>query len=167
MKKIFLLFLIICDFSFGIVDFEGINWQDNKQNLELIFPNLQKEPALEKSIEILSVSSPRDYVAKYQFFLKNNSLFKIRVLFDKETVGKKQIQDIYSRLLNDIGSPISKVPINKKVDDLTLTGNSLKFIPDLSTTLYFNGVDTINEYGKMIDSNLYLEYIDSTIENNL
>lgn len=167
MKKIFLLFLIICNFSFGIVDFEGINWQDNKQNLELIFPNLQKEPTLEKSIEILSVSAPRDYVAKYQFFLKNNSLFKIRVLFDKETVGKKQIQDIYSRLLNDIGSPISKVPINKKVDDLTLTGNSLKFIPDLSTTLYFNGVDTINEYGKMIDSNLYLEYIDSTIENNL
>lgn len=162
MKKIILFFFTIFTFSFAIVDFEGINWGDNKKNLELIFPKLQKETSLNENIQILSVNEPRDFVEKYQFFLKDNSLFKIRVVFDKESVGKTQLQDIYSRLLKDIGSPISKTPITKKVDNLTLRGNSLKFIPDLSTTIYFNGVDTVDEFDRMIDSNLYLEYIDST-----
>lgn len=165
MKKIILLFLIIFNFSFGIIDFQGINWGDSKKNLELIFPNLQKEPSLNETIEILSVSEPKDFIEKYQFFFNNNSLFKIRVVFDKESVGRSQLQDIYSRLLKDIGSPVSKTPISQKVDNLTLRGNSLKFIPDISTTIYFNGVDTIDKFNKMIDSNLYLEYIDSTKEH--
>ncbi len=164
MKKILLLFFTIFSFSFSIVDFEGINWGDSKKNLELIFPKLEKEPSLNENIEILYIKEPKDFVEKYQFFLKNNSLFKIRVVFDKESVGKSQLQDIYSELLKNIGSPISKSPINEKVDDLTLRGNSLKFIPDLTTTLYFNGVDTIDKFDRMIDSNLYLEYIDSNID---
>lgn len=167
MKKIFILFFTLCTLSFAIADFEGINWGDSKSDLNIIFNSLEKEPALEENVEIFSVNTPKDFVAKYQFFLKNNSLYKIRVVFDKENVGKSQIQDIYSRLLKDIGSPISKVPINKKIDDLTIQGNSLKFIPNLSTNLYLNGVDTIDEYGKMIDSNLYLEYVDSNIDNNM
>ena len=167
MKKIILLFFTIFTFSFGIVNFEGINWGDSKENIQLIFSKTYSEPAFEKNIEIISINSPKELVSKYQFFLKNNSLYKIRVLFDKESVGKKEIQNIYSKLLKDIGSPISKAPIDKKISDLILKGNSLKFIPNLSTNIYFNGVDTINEYGKMIDSNLYLEYIDSNIDNNM
>ncbi|WP_294705525.1 hypothetical protein [uncultured Fusobacterium sp.] len=164
MKKIFLLFILIYNFSFSIVDFQGINWGDNEKNLQLIFPKVIKEPSLNENITILAVPSPKDFVSKYQFFLKDNALYKIRVNFDKESVGKRELQDIYEQLLKNIGSPISKVPINKKIETLTLKGNSLKFIPDISTTVYFNGVDTINEYEKMIDSNLYLEYVDSTIE---
>lgn len=165
MKKIIFLFAIIFTTSFSIVNFEGINWGDNKNDLSLIFANLIIEPSLNEDIEILSVSAPKEDVASYKFFLKDDSLYKIRVSFDKETVDKKQLQNIYTTLLKTIGSPTSKVPIEKKVDNLLLRGNSLKFIPDLSTNIYFNGVDTINEFGKMIDSNLYLEYVDSSTEN--
>lgn len=164
MKKILLLFFTIFSFSFSIVDFEGINWGDSKKNLELIFPKLQKEPSLNENIEILYIKEPKDFVEKYQFFLKNNSLFKIRVVFDKESVGKREIQDIYNTLLKNIGSPVLKTPINKKVDNLTLRGNSLKFIPDSTTNVYFNGIDTVDSLEKMIDSNLYLEYVDSSVE---
>lgn len=166
MKKLFALFLIISSYSFSIVDFQGINWGDNKKDLQIIFPKLSKEPSFNENIEILSVNNPKELVSKYQFFLKNDSLYKIRVNFDKESVGRNEIQDIYNTLLKNIGSPILKTPINKKIDDLTLRGNSLKFVPDISTNIYFNGIDTIDSFDKMIDSNLYLEYVDSTGEYN-
>lgn len=167
MKNIILGFLLLYSCSFAIVDFEGIEWGDTKNDLTLIFPKLNNETSLNQNITILSAPEPKEGVKEYKFFFRDNSLYKIRVVFDKESTGRKEIQDIYQQLLKNVGSPVSKVPIDKKVDNLTLKGNSLKFIPDLSTNIYFNGVDTINEFGKMIDSNLYLEYINSNIDNSI
>ena len=51
-----------------------------------------------------------------------------------------------------------------KINGLTLRGNSLKFVPNISTSVYYKGIDTIDEVGKMIDSNLIIEYVDATKE---
>ena len=55
-------------------------------------------------------------------------------------------------------------PIDQKFNGLTLRGNSLKFVPNISTSVYYKGIDTIDEVGKMIDSNLIIEYVDATKE---
>lgn len=159
MKKIILLFLFIYTLTFSIKDFTGINWGDNKNDLSILFSNLIKEPTTDENITIFSVESPKENIKKYQFYLINNSLNKIRIVFDKETIGTSQLQQIYQQLLNDIGSPVLKLPITKKIGDFSLRGNTLKFIPDSETVIYFTGLDSIDEFGKMFDSNLYLDYI--------
>ena len=58
-----------------------------------------------------------------------------------------------------MGKPISKNPIDQKFNGLNLKGNSLKFVPNISTSVYYKGVDTV-----MIDSNLIIEYVDATKE---
>ena len=164
MKKYLLLPLFLSSLSFAITDFNGINWSDNKNNLNLIFKNLEEEISIDKNISILSVQNPKENIEKYQFFLKDNSLNKIRVIFDKKTIKKKELQDIYLQLTTKIGTPVLKLPILKNIGDLKVQGNALKFIPDTNTVIYFTGVDTIDKLDKMIDSNLYLDYIPSQTE---
>ena len=159
MKKAFLLFLIIYISSFSIKDFNGINWGDTGNDLSIIFPKIEKEPTLDENTTILSVEDPKENIEKYQFYLVNDSLTKIRVVFDKEKIGTRQLQNLYQRLLKDIGSPVLKFPISKDVDNFHLKGNTIKFIPDSETIIYFTGLDSIDELGKMFDSNLYLDYI--------
>lgn len=167
MKKLILLFFTVYALTFSIKDFNGINWGDSKENLTILFSNLKKEPSINGNINIFSVESPKENIKKYEFYLENNSLNKIRVVFDNETIGKKELQQIYQQLIDDIGAPTLKLPIYKEVDDLILKGNTLKFIPDTQTLIYFTGIDTINNLGKMIDSNLYLDYIPSQVEYGL
>ena len=164
MKKIILLFLTIYTFSFSIRDFNGINWGDSKENLSILFSNLKKEPSINENMSIFSVENPKENIKKYEFYLQDNALNKIRVVFDKESIGKRELQQIYNQLTTTIGVPVLKLPIYKEIDNLTLKGNTLKFVPDISTNIYFNGIDTIDSFDKMIDSNLYLEYVNSTIE---
>lgn len=164
MKKYILLFLLLSSFSFSIVDFNGVNWGDNENNLNLIFPSLEKEASIDENISILSFKNPKEDIREYQFFLQDNSLNKIRVVFDKETIGKRELQSIYQQLLKKFGSPVLKLPIYKNIDNLKIQGNALKFIPNTSTIIYFTGIDTIDELDKMIDSNLYLDYIPSQNE---
>ena len=57
-----------------------------------------------------------------------------------------------------------KIPIDQKFNGLNLKGNSLKFVPNISTSVYYKGVDTVDDLGKMIDSNLIIEYVDATKE---
>ena len=161
MKKIILLFLTIYTFSFSIRDFNGINWGDSKENLSILFSNLKKEPSINENVNIFSVKNPKENIKKYEFYLQNNALNKIRVVFDKESIGKRELQQIYNQLTTTIGVPVLKLPIYKEIDNLTLKGNTLKFVPDTQTLIYFTGIDTINELGKMTDSNLYLDYIPS------
>lgn len=164
MKKIILFFLTIYTLSFSIRDFNGINWGDSKDNLAILFPNLKKEPSINENINVLSVENPKENIKKYEFYLQNNTLNKIRVVFDKESIGKRELQQIYSQLTTTIGSPVLRLPIYKKIDNLILRGNTLKFVPDSQTLIYFTGVDTVTELGKMIDSNLYIDYIPSQTE---
>lgn len=164
MKKYIFLFLLLSSFSFSIVDFNGVNWGDDENNLNLIFPNLEKEPSIDENISILSFKNPKEDIREYQFFLQDNSLNKIRVVFDKETIGKRELQSIYQQLLKKFGSPVLKLPIYKNIDNLKIQGNALKFIPNTSTIIYFTGIDTIDDLNKMIDSNLYLDYIPSQNE---
>ena len=164
MKKIILLFLSIYTLTFSIKDFNGINWGDTQNDLSILFSNLIKEPTVDENITIFSVENPKEDIKKYQFYLTNDSLNKIRIVFDKETIGSTQLQQIYQQLLSDIGSPVLKLPISRKIGDFSLRGNTLKFIPDSETVIYFTGLDSIDEFGKMFDSNLYLDYIPSQIE---
>ena len=115
-------------------------------------------------MNIFSVKNPKENIKKYEFYLQNNALNKIRVVFDKESIGKRELQQIYNQLTTTIGVPVLKFPIYKEIDNLTLKGNTLKFVPDTQTLIYFTGIDTINELGKMTDSNLYLDYIPSQNE---
>jgi len=115
-------------------------------------------------VNIFSVKNPKENIKKYEFYLQNNALNKIRVVFDKESIGKRELQQIYNQLTTTIGVPVLKLPIYKEIDNLTLKGNTLKFVPDTQTLIYFTGIDTINELGKMTDSNLYLDYIPSQNE---
>ena len=164
MKKIILLFLTIYTFSFSIRDFNGINWGDSKENLSILFSNLKKEPSINENVNIFSVKNPKENIKKYEFYLQNNALNKIRVVFNKESIGKRELQQISNQLTTTIGVPVLKLPIYKEIDNLTLKGNTLKFVPDTQTLIYFTGIDTINELGKMTDSNLYLDYIPSQNE---
>lgn len=161
MKKIFLFFLVVYISTFSIKDFNGINWGDSSSDLNLIFPKMTKEPTLDENTVILSVREPREDVKEYQFYLTNDSLNKIRVVFDKDRIGSSELQDIYQKLIKEVGSPVLKLPISKDIDNLHLKGNSLKFVPDTETVIYFTGIDSIDEFGKMFDSNLYLDYIPS------
>ena len=90
MKKIILLFLTIYTFSFSIRDFNGINWGDSKENLSILFSNLKKEPSINENVNIFSVKNPKENIKKYEFYLQNNALNKIRVVFDKESIGKRE-----------------------------------------------------------------------------
>ncbi len=166
-KKIILLFFIAYTLTFSIKDFNGINWGDSKENLSIIFSNLKKESSLNENIDIFSIENPKENVKKYEFYLQNDSLNKIRIVFDKKTIGKKELQQIYQQLISDTGAPTLKLPIYKEIDNLILKGNTLKFIPDTQTLIYFTGIDTINEFGKMVDSNLYLDYIPSQSQYDL
>lgn len=164
MKKIIFLFLCLYSLAFGIVDFNEVNWGDSKSSLDLIFPKLKEEPSLYPDMKIYAFEKPNDNVSKYTFYFSNGRLFKIEVLFNKETVGRNEIKQIYGDLVQKMGKPISKNPIDQKFNGLTLRGNSLKFVPNISTSVYYKGIDTIDEVGKMIDSNLIIEYVDATKE---
>ena len=94
MKKIILLFLTIYTFSFSIRDFNGINWGDSKENLSILFSNLKKEPSINENVNIFSVKNPKENIKKYEFYLQNNALNKIRVVFDKESIGKRELHQI-------------------------------------------------------------------------
>ena len=142
MKKIIFLFLCLYSLAFGIVDFNEVNWGDSKSNLDLIFPKLKEEPSLYPDMKIYTFEKPNDNVSKYTFYFTNGRLFKIEVLFNKETVGRNEIKQIYDDLVQKMGKPISNI----------------------STSVYYKGVDTIDELGKMIDSNLIIEYVDATKE---
>ena len=164
MKKIIFLFLCLYNLTFGIVDFNEVNWGDSKTNLDLIFPKLKEEPSLYADMKIYSFEKPNDLVSKYTFYFTNEKLFKIEVLFDKETVGRNEIKEIYDNLVKKMGKPISKNPIDQNFNGINLRGNSLKFVPNISTSVYYKGIDTVNDLGKMIVSNLVIEYVDATKE---
>lgn len=167
MKKIFLLILMtILSFStFAIVDFNGLNWGDSKNAILPLFKDVKEEPSLKPNTEVLVARGNNENISNYKFYFKNNQLYKIRVCFNKETVGTNEIKGIFKKMTKNFGTPVSKAPINKKVSSYTLRGNYLKFIPDLSTDVYYIGVDTVNDLGKMTDSNLYLDYVASNQEN--
>lgn len=163
MKKLILVFmLIISSLAFGIVDFPDINWKDSKSKLELVFPTLEKEISIDPNVQIYSFPKPNNGISKYSFHFINDQLFKIEVLFNKEVVGRNEVKQIYLDTVKKMGKNISTNPINEKYGDLTLTGNSMKFVPDIYTFVFLKGVDTLDKDKNMIDSQLILEYIDST-----
>lgn len=161
MKKliIFILTLAISIAAFAIPNFDGINWGDTKESTSVILKNPQKYPSINPDIEILTSNTDNESVESYRFYFKNNKLFKIRVFFDKNTVGKDEMRKIYKKLVNSFGNPIEQMPINEKISSLTIRGNYIKFSPDLRTDIFFIGIDTLNKNGKMTDSNLYLDYL--------
>lgn len=167
-KKILCL-LLICISSlpaFSIINFEGLNWKDNKNSIIPLFKNVQEEPSFLSEDEILVANGDNENIQSYKFYFNNNQLYKIRVCFNKEKVKSNEIKGIYKKITKDFGPSLAKNTINKKVDSYTLRGNYLKFIPSLDTDIYYIGVDTIDENGNMIDSNLYLDYVDSSQKNN-
>ena len=161
MKKLIFLFLCLYNLSFGIVDFADINWGDSKAKLDLVFPKLQEETAIYPGEKIYSFPNPNNGISKYSFHLLEDRLFKVRIVFNKEAVGKSEVKQIYADTVAKMGKNISTTPINEEYGDLKLTGNSMKFIPDIYTFVYLKGVDTIDKDGMMIDSELMLEYVDS------
>lgn len=168
MKKILFLFLIvICSLpAFSIIDFEGINWKDSKSSIIPLFKNVQEEPSFSSGKEVLIASGDNENIQNYKFYFNDNQLYKIRVCFNKEKVKSNEIKGIYKKITKDFGPSLAKNTINKKIDSYTLRGNYLKFIPNLDTDIYYIGVDTLDENGNMIDSNLYLDYVDSRQKNN-
>ena len=153
MKKLVFLFLCLYNLAFGIVDFPDINWGDSKSRLELIFPKLEKEVSI--------VPKPNDGISKYSFYLLNNQLFKVEILFNKDVVGRDEVKQIYLDTVKKMGKNVDIKPINEKYGDLTLSGNSMKFVPDIYTFVFLKGVDTLDKDKNMIDSQLILEYVNS------
>ena len=85
----------------------------------------------------------------------------IRVVFDNETVGRDELKQIYDKLNSTLGASISNRRFEEKNKDYKLTGNYIKFIPDVATTVYYIGIDTIDKDGTMVESSLYLDYTDT------
>ena len=79
-------------------------------------------------------------VKKYEFYLQNNALNKIRVVFDKESIGKRELQQIYNQLTTTIGVPVLKLPIYKEIDNLTLKGNTLNLFLILKLLFILQGL---------------------------
>ena len=163
MKKIILLFftLILSFSSFAIVDFNGVNWNKPKASIVPLFPDLQEEPSIDPNIKIFSATASDKNISNYKFYFNNDKLYMIRVIFNKGKVKREQMKEIYSKLTSTLGKPLPTKIINKKIGNYTLRGNYIKFIPDGTTAVYYIGVDTIDNTGNMIDSNLYLDYVNS------
>lgn len=162
MKKFLLLFftLILSISAFAIVDFSGINWKNSKGAIAPLFANLKEEPSIDPNIKIFSATAPDKNISNYKFYFNNDELYMIRVIFNKETVRREQMKKIYSKLTSTLGKPLPTKIIDKKIGNYKLRGNYIKFIPDATTGVYYIGVDTIDSKGNMIDSNLYLDYVD-------
>lgn len=118
MKKIIFLFLCLYSLAFGIVDFNEVNWGDSKSSLDLIFPKLKEEPSLYPDMKIYAFEKPNANVSKYTFYLTNGRLFKIEVLFNKETVGRNEIKQIYDDLVQKMGNLFQKIQLTKNSMDL-------------------------------------------------
>ena len=162
MKKLIFLFLCLYNLAFGIIDFPDINWGDNKSRLELIFPKLEKEISIDPSVEVFSFPKPNEGISKYSFYFVNDQLFKVEILFNKDVVGRDEVKQIYLDTVKKMGKNVDTKPINEKYGDITLTGNSMKFVPDIYTFVFLKGVDTLDKDKNMIDSQLILEYVNST-----
>lgn len=161
MKKLVFLFLCLYNLAFGIVDFPDINWGDNKSKLEFIFPKLEKEVSIDPAVEVFSFPKPNDGISKYSFYFINDQLFKVEVLFNKDIVGRDEVKQIYLDTVKKMGKNVDTKPINEKYGDITLSGNSMKFVPDIYTFVFLKGVDTLDKNKNMIDSQLILEYVNS------
>lgn len=161
MKKLilFILALTISISALAIPDFEGIDWGNTKEEVTKVLKNSKKYPSINPDTEVLILNISNQGVKNYKLFFKKNHLFKIRVSFDKEKIGKDEMKIIYKKLVLNLGNPVKTMPINEKITSSTIKGNYIQFSPDSKTNVYYVGVDTINKTGDMTDSNLYLEYL--------
>lgn len=161
MKKLLSLFLCVYTLTFSITDFPSLSWKDKEFDILMSFPDIEEDLSYLQDTKILSKEAPKENVSYYKFYLKNESLYKIEVIFDSSSVKKNDIQNIYQTLEKTMGSPISKDPVNINLGDMILRGNSITFSPDDKTTVFFKGVDTVDKNNAMIDSQLILEYRDN------
>lgn len=168
MKKIITLILtfILSISALAIVDFQGVNWRDEKSAIEPMFKNLKEEPSFKASTQIFSVPAIDPHIKDYKFYFKDKQLYMIRITFNNQVVGREQIKTVYKKLTRTLGNPIARKQIDKKVDSLKLQGNYIKFAPDIDTAVYYIGLDTIDTDNNMIDSNLYLDYTDSRLNED-
>ncbi len=161
-KFLMLLFILTLSFSaFAIVDFKGVDWGKSKNAVAPMFNNITSEPSIDKDITVYSASAKDENIKNYKLYFNKDRLYMIRVIFNNETVGRDQLKEIYDKLTSSLGASVSNRRIEKKVDNYKLRGNYIKFIPEAMTTVYYIGVDTIDDKGDMIDSNLYLDYTDT------
>lgn len=159
MKKVIVLFLCIYTFSFSIVDFPNLRWNDKIFSVMLAFPGVEKEESFQNGIEIYRLDDPENMVASYKFYLIDGSLYKIQVNFDSEQVDTtSKIRDIYNNITDKFGKPIDKNPVSETLVTTKITGNSQTFRAEQDTLVYFKGLDTFDSEGNMIDSQLILEY---------
>ena len=158
MKRIIVLFLCMYTLTFSIVDFENLRWNDKVFDIMLAYPGVHEEESFQDGVEVYVLDNPRDYVASYNFYLIDGSLYKIEIIFDNERVGRSEIRDIYDTIVSKMGDPISRETINKDLVTTKQTGNSQVFRPDKETMAFFKGIDTIDKDGNMIDSKLLIEY---------
>ncbi len=165
MKKLLFLFLSMYTFTFAITDFPSINWKDKEFDILMSFPGIEEDLSYLQNTKILSQENPKDRISSYKFYLKNGSLYKVEVVFDSSRVEKNDIKNIYETLEKNMGTPVSKNPININLGDMNLRGNSITFFPDSETTVFFKGVDTIDKDNNMINSQLTLEYRDNEMLN--
>ena len=146
--------------SFSIVDFENLRWNDKVFDIMLAFPGVEEEESYQPGIKTYTLSPPEEFVETYKFYLIDESLYKIEVVFDSEKVGRAEVKEIYGSIVKKMGKPISQDPINKDLINTKQAGSSRTSGPDNETMAFFKGIDTIDSEGKMIDSKLILEYRD-------
>ncbi len=144
--------------TFSIVDFENLRWNDKVFDIMLAYPGVHEEKSFQEGVEIYVLDNPRDYVASYNFYLIDGSLYKIEIIFDNERVGRSEVRDIYDTLVSKMGDPIAKEPINRNLVTTKQTGNSQVFRPDRESMVFFKGIDTLDKDGNMIETKLLIEY---------
>ncbi|WP_426710563.1 hypothetical protein [Cetobacterium sp. SF1] len=158
MKKILFLFILLSSLAFGITDFPSLNWGMNPKTVEIFYPNLKKEVSIYPNTKQFSKVYSNSQISKTVFYFINDELFKIDVYYDKNEIRGNDVKNIFSKLKDKFGNPVSKEPIYEKLGNITLTGNKITFNGGKDTSVAFKGVDT-NSKGKLIDSNLILEYM--------
>ncbi|WP_321329579.1 hypothetical protein [uncultured Ilyobacter sp.] len=165
MKKLLFLFLTVYTFTFAITDFPSLKWKDGEFDILMSFPGIEEDLNYLQDTKILSKENPKEKISSYKFHMKNESLYKIEVIFDSSKIKKSDIKEIYETLEKTMGQPVSRNPIDINLGDMKLKGNSITFFPDNETTVFLKGIDTLDKDDTMTNSQLILEYRDNEMLN--
>ncbi|MCJ8343458.1 MAG: hypothetical protein MJH09_11540 [Cetobacterium sp.] len=157
MKKLILCFFALGSLAFGITDFPALKWGMDPKTVEIFYPHLKKEISIYPGTEEYSQNDSDSQISKKVFYFQNDKLVKIDLFYDKTEVTSKDVKNIFNNLRSKFGNTSKKEPIYEDLGSVKLTGNKLIFPPTPDALVAFKGVDT-NQKGKLIDSNLILEY---------
>lgn len=135
-------------------DFGLLEWKSSEALVNIYYDNLQEDMVFSNNPNI-RVLSDYDYgidIERISFYLHNNRLYKIEIVYNPEFADLAFVEERVSSLKFQYGIYSTK-HIDEKIGFLNRRGRELKWARG-STLISLSGIDFFDEDGSLVDSQL-------------